>query len=75
MNDTTYTFHVTGMHCGSCGMLIDEALEQTAGVYRAETSVRAGRTVVDADPAVTDVPTLIAVIADAGYQARLAATE
>ena len=68
MNDTiTYSFTVTGMHCGSCGLLIDEALEQTPGVHRAQTSVRAGRTVVDADSAVADPDTLLAVINAAGY--------
>ena len=34
----TYTFVVTGMHCASCGLLIDEALEETDGVHRAQTT-------------------------------------
>jgi copper chaperone len=67
----TYTFTVTGMHCGSCAILIDETLEQTAGVHRAQTSVRAGRTVVDADPAVADPDTVAAVITGLGYTASL----
>jgi copper chaperone len=73
MNSTTctYTFTVTGMHCGSCGLLIDEALEETDGVHRAQTSVRAGRTVVDADPAAVEPAALLAVIETAGYQAVL----
>jgi copper chaperone len=69
MNSTTHTFTVTGMHCGSCGLLIDEALEETPGVHQAQTSVRAGRTVVVADPAVVDPATLTAVIETAGYHA------
>ncbi len=68
---TTYTFAVTGMHCASCGLLIDEALEETTGVHRAQTSVRAGRTVVDADPATAAPEALAAVIASAGYTATL----
>ncbi|MEV0898156.1 cation transporter [Actinoplanes sp. NPDC049802] len=71
MNGSTFTFTVTGMHCGSCGLLIDDALEETAGVHRAQTSVRDGRTVVDADPAVVAPATLLAVIETAGYQAVL----
>jgi copper chaperone len=71
MNSTTHTFTITGMHCGSCGLLIDDALEETAGVHRAQTSVRAGRTVVDADPAVVEPATLAAVIQMAGYHAVL----
>jgi copper chaperone len=72
MNDTrTYSFTVTGMHCGSCGLLIDETLEEIPGVHRSQTSVRAGRTVVDVDPAAADPDTLIAAIGAAGYAARL----
>jgi copper chaperone len=58
------------MHCGSCGVLIDDALEETAGVRRASTIVRARRTVVEVD-AHADVATLIAVINSLGYTAHL----
>jgi Cu+-exporting ATPase len=72
MSDTTtYTFTVTGMHCGSCGLLIDETLEELPGVHRSQTSVRAGRTVVDADPAHADSAVLAATITTAGSTARL----
>ncbi|MEV4705424.1 cation transporter [Actinoplanes sp. NPDC049316] len=72
MNGTsTYSFTVTGMHCSSCAMRIDDALEETAGVHRSQTSVRAGRTVVDVDAAVADPETLAAVIGSLGYTARL----
>lgn len=72
MSDTiTYTFVISGMHCGSCGLLIDETLEEMPGVHRAQTSVRAGRAVVDADPAIADPDTLAAAITAAGYPARL----
>lgn len=72
MNDTvTYTFVVSGMHCASCGLLIDEALEEMSGVHRAQTSVPAGRTMVDADPALADPETLAATITAAGYPATL----
>lgn len=71
MNDTTtYSFTVTGMQCSDCGVLIDEALEEVAGVHRSQTSVLAGRTVVDVDPAVADPDTLAAVIASIGYTVR-----
>ncbi len=67
----TYTFTVTGMHCASCGLLIDETVEELSGVCRAQTSVRAGRTVVDADPRLVDPGTIAAAIIDAGYPATL----
>ena len=70
MNDTaTYSFTVTGMHCASCGMLIDDALEELPGVHRSQTSVRAGRTIVDVDPDV-EPDTLAAVITATGYPAK-----
>jgi copper chaperone len=70
----TYTFAVAGMHCGSCGLLIDETLEDDLpGVTRSETSVRARRTTVRADSTVTPQQ-IIAAIGDAGYQATLETT-
>lgn len=66
---TTMAFRVDGMHCASCGMLVDETLEDLPGVRRAETSVKAGRTVVALDPAVVGADEVIAAIAEAGYQA------
>jgi Cu+-exporting ATPase len=68
---STYTFTVTGMHCASCGMLIDETLEdEVAGVRRSETSVRRGRTIVAVDDGV-DPAVIAAAITTAGYPAVL----
>ncbi len=64
-----WTFEVTGMHCASCGMLIDEALEDTAGVLKSATSLRKGRTVVQVDADQCTPEAVLAVIATAGYQA------
>jgi copper chaperone len=64
----TYTFTITGMHCASCALRIDDALEDLPGVNRSQSSVRAGRTVVDTDPAGVDLDVLVAVIASLGYQ-------
>ncbi|MFC7245288.1 cation transporter [Catellatospora aurea] len=67
----TYVFAVTGMHCASCGLLIDETLEdEVPGVQRAETSVRKGRTVVTSDDSL-DPAVIAATITAAGYQAVL----
>ena len=60
---------VSGMTCTSCGMLIDEALEDLPGVRRAATKLRKARTVVDHDDDVTDVPELVRTITDLGYGA------
>ncbi len=63
------TFAVTGMHCASCGLLIDDALEDVAGVIRSATDSRAGRTVVTMDASVAALPVVVAAITAAGYNA------
>jgi len=71
---TIHTFAVTGMHCASCGLLIDETLEdEIPGVTRSQTSVRAGRTVVHADQTVTPQQ-ITQAIAGVGYTAAWEAT-
>lgn len=67
---TTLTFRVDGMHCASCGLLIDDTLEDLDGVLSTHTSVKAGRTTVEIDPAVCDADAVRAAIAEAGYQAQ-----
>ena len=71
MSATEITLSVRGMHCGSCGLLIDEALEDLAGVRRSQTSVRAGTTNVQVDLDACPVEILVAEIADLGYTAQL----
>ena len=66
----TLTFAVTGMHCASCGLLIDEAVEELDGVDRCQTDSRRGRTVVRVDPSVATVGAIVAAIAEAGYGAE-----
>lgn len=66
-------FVVSGMHCVSCGLLVDDVLEDLAGVERSSTDGRGGRTVVRVDPALTSAVDIIAAIADVGYLAEAAA--
>ncbi|WP_328622145.1 heavy metal-associated domain-containing protein [Streptomyces sp. NBC_00354] len=65
---------VGGMHCTSCGLLIDDELEDLAGVRSAATDVRAGRSVVRLeDGADIDTAALVAAVEAAGdYTARIA---
>lgn len=65
------TLIITGMHCSSCGMLIDDALEELPGVQQARTNVRKGLTRVDHDGKLSAAK-LIKTITGLGYQARLA---
>lgn len=67
----TLVFAVEGMHCASCGLLIDDLVEEVLGVASSTTHVPSGRTVVAcADGADVDPAALAAAIAQAGYQAR-----
>ncbi|MFC9689090.1 heavy-metal-associated domain-containing protein [Kribbella sp. NPDC056951] len=61
-------FEITGMHCSSCGLLVDDAIEDIAGVFSSTTDTRTGRTVVDGIVAPASVT---AAIESVGYTARL----
>lgn len=65
---------IEGMHCGSCGLLIDDELEEIDGVRSAATDVRAGRGVVRlVEGAEVDTAALVAAVEAAGaYTARVA---
>lgn len=69
----THAFSVQGMHCASCGMLIDETLEDLAGVRVSATDLRKNQSVVELDPARCSPQQVIAAIGEAGYTARLQA--
>lgn len=63
---------VEGMHCSSCGLLIDDELEDIPGVRSASTDVNAGRTTVRLEEgADVDTAALVAAVEQAGdYKAR-----
>ena len=74
MAEVTAAFVVTGMHCVSCGMLIDDAVEELGGVRSCATDARRGRTVVRFDPAATSPEAIAAAIEEAGYRAERTGT-
>ena len=62
---------VTGMHCASCGLLIDDVVEDVPGVARSATDVTAGRTLVTfAEGAVVEPGVVAEAIAELGYTAH-----
>jgi len=67
-------FAVEGMHCASCGLLIDDTVEDLDGVRSSATSVRSGLAKVELDPTRCGPADVVAAIAEAGYTARLAQT-
>jgi copper chaperone CopZ len=64
---TTTTFHVPTVHCRSCKLNIEEALDDVAGVVTRDVDVDAKEVTVSFDDAAVDVATIGAAIAAAGY--------
>lgn len=59
----------TGMHCGSCAMLIDMTLEDVTGVRSVKTEYASGTTEVTFDPEAVDVDGIVAAVRAIGYDA------
>ena len=64
------TLVVTGMHCPSCSILIDETLEELPGVVSSSTDLRRETTTVEYDPAQTNLTAIADEIAALGYAVR-----
>lgn len=71
---TRLVLAIEGMHCSSCGLLIDDELEDIPGVRSSHTDVKTGRTTLHLEEgANVDVAVLVAAVEQAGdYRARLA---
>ena len=72
MSTRTITVEITGMHCASCGILVDDCLEDVAGVVTSQTSTRTGQCVAVVEDVVTDADVLAAV-EEAGYTGSILA--
>jgi copper chaperone CopZ len=66
---STHTFRVQGMHCGSCALLIDDALEDLPGVRSTQTRVKAGLSTVELDLTHSRPEDVISTIEELGYRA------
>ena len=62
---------ITGMHCASCGMVIDDALEELPGVIRARTDLRTETTTVELDGSGAEPQAVLGAVTAEGYGARL----
>ncbi|MEU0470698.1 heavy metal-associated domain-containing protein [Amycolatopsis sp. NPDC006131] len=69
MATTTHTFRIEGMHCGSCALLIDDALEDLPGVRSTQTTMKQARSTVELDPGQNSPEDVIKVIEELGYRA------
>ena len=70
MSTRTITVEITGMHCASCGILVDDCLEDVAGVVTSETSTKTGLCVAVVEDFVTD-DDVLAAVEEAGYTGRI----
>lgn len=59
---------LSGLHCSSCGLSIDNALEEVDGVMQSATSYAKSESVIYFDEEKTDVKSLKKAIQNAGYQ-------
>ncbi|OZM70686.1 heavy metal transporter [Amycolatopsis antarctica] len=66
---TKHTLHVTGMHCGSCALLIDDTLDDLPGVLNTQTSRKHHRTTIELDTTANTLQDVIDTIASLGYHA------
>jgi len=66
---STHVFRVEGMHCGSCALLIDDALEDLPGVRGTQTRIKQGRSTVELDASLSSPQDVIGVIEELGYRA------
>ena len=61
---------VGGMNCGSCELLVTEALEDLEGVISVEASHLKGRVEVDYDPNMVSISAIEAVIEEQGFKVK-----
>lgn len=64
----TITLKLSGLHCASCSLNIDDELESTPGVLKSSTSYAKQVSEVNYDPAVIKLPTIRAAIENLGYK-------
>lgn len=69
MSTQTQTLDIKGMHCHSCSALINETVEELAGVANVATSRADNNSVVTFDPDVVSIDDIVAAIFELGYQA------
>jgi copper chaperone CopZ len=64
---TQATFKIQGMHCTSCALNIDGALEDTPGIISASTSYAKSNINIVYDEKKVSTEQIVKIIADLGY--------
>ena len=61
----------SGMHCGSCKMLVEMDVDELAGVTKCDADLATGVTHVEFDPEQVTVEQIVTAIKGAGYDAEV----
>jgi copper ion binding protein len=61
------TIKVTGMSCSGCAANVEKALKGVAGVSSAKVDLKAGKALVEYDPAKVDQKKMADAVKKAGY--------
>jgi len=61
---------IDGMHCVSCAMSIDSALEDLEGVFESKTNYARGETKIFIDPKLDSKEKIVQTIKELGYEIR-----
>lgn len=67
----TANLRVEGMHCASCSVTVDAAIEKLDGVREAKVSAKEKRARVTYDPARVTPQQMVQAIKDAGFDATI----
>lgn len=70
MAETTVRLKTTGMHCGSCAMMVKMTVQDLPGVVAAGSEYASGMTEVTFDSDLLSQEQIIAAIEAAGYGAE-----
>lgn len=65
------TLLVSGMTCGSCSATLTEALQKAGGIRKADVSLLTEEAKVEFDPKLIDVPAIVGVVEDCGFDAKV----
>jgi copper chaperone len=68
----TTTLNIQGMTCGGCVKSVTNALQNEAGVSKAEVLLEHKVAHIDYDPALTSPAALVSLIEDIGFEASCA---
>ncbi|HIE03812.1 MAG TPA: heavy-metal-associated domain-containing protein, partial [Candidatus Latescibacteria bacterium] len=64
---TKFSLPVKGMTCASCAARVERALKDVEGVAEAKVNLATERAVVEYDPEVLDIASLVRAVRDTGY--------